>query len=80
MRYFEEFKTFVKTRHRGSISMSWIILISVGLLLVAILFPVALEAIETYVPTDATTATVWSLLGVFAVLAVAIKLIRDAAE
>jgi hypothetical protein len=79
MTMLERFKSLAKSR-RGSITMGWIILMSVGLLLVAILFPIAIAEIESYTPTDATTATVWSLLGVFAVLAIAIKLIRDAAE
>lgn len=76
---FERFKSLVKS-HRGALTMSWIVLMAVGLLLVGILFPIAIAEIESYTPTDATTAVVWPLLGIFAVLAVAIKLIRDAAE
>jgi hypothetical protein len=51
---------------------------AVGLLLVGILFPLGLAAIEDYVPTDPTILIVWPLIGVFACLGVAIYYIKRA--
>jgi hypothetical protein len=51
---------------------------AIGLLLVGVLFPIGLASLESYSPTDSTLIVVWPLIGVFAVLAVAIKFIYDA--
>ena len=53
---------------------------AVGLLLVGILFPIGLAAIEDYVPTDPTMLIVWPLVGVFAILGVAIFYIKSATK
>ena len=55
-----------------------IIGMAVGLLLVGILYPIGLASIEDYVPTDPTLLIVWPLVGVFAVLGVAIFYIKSA--
>jgi|GEM_PF-5806713 len=49
--------------------------IAVSLLIAALLFPLALTAIQTYVPTDPTTLIVWPLIGIFAVIGLAIRYI-----
>jgi hypothetical protein len=54
------------------------VMMAVGLLMVGLLFPLGLAAIETYVPTDPTTLIVWPLIGVGAVLAVFIGYIKEA--
>lgn len=77
---FNKIKSFLKDRRGISLSLNSIIMMAVGLLLVGLLYPIGLEAIESYTPTDATLLIVWPLLGVFAVLAIAITYIRAAAE
>lgn len=65
---------------RAVITAETVIAMAVGLLLVGILYPIGLAAIEDYVPTDPTVLIVWPLVGVFAVLAVAIYYIKQSSS
>jgi hypothetical protein len=71
---------FMESRRGLSLSIGNIVAMAIGLLLVGLLFPLALDSIESYTPTDATLLVVWPLLGVFAVLAVAITYIKSATD
>lgn len=62
------------------LSVNKVVAMAIGLLLVGILFPIALDAIESFVPTDSTLVIVWPLIAVFAVLAVALAYIKSATD
>lgn len=71
----------LKHKSRGfSISLSNIITMAVGLLLLGLLWPVAIEQLESYTPTNATLATIWPFIAIFAVLAVGISYIKSATD
>ena len=69
----------VKIR-RAAVDAKTVIAMAVGVLLVGILYPIGLAAIEAYTPTDPTMLVVWPLIGVFAILAVAIYYIRQSSN
>lgn len=71
---------FVVSRRGLSLSLNNIITMAIGLLLVGLLFPIGIAAIESYSPTDVTLIIVWPLLAVFAVLAVAITYIKASTD
>ncbi len=78
---FERIKALLFRKARGiSLTLKSLIMMGVGIVVVGLLYPIGLESLESYTPSDANTAIVWGLLGVFAVLSVAITYIRAAAE
>lgn len=74
------FEWINRFKKRRALSINEIVTMAVGILLVGILFPIGLAAIEGYVPTDPTVLVVWPLIGVFSCLAVAIYYIKRASE
>ena len=62
------------------VSMKYIVGGAVGILLLGVLGPIGLDAMESYVPTDPTLAIIWPLTAVFFVLGVGLKYIFEAID
>jgi hypothetical protein len=60
------------------VSVKFIVGGAIGLLLLGLLGPIGLDAMESYVPTDPTLAIIWPLTAVFFVLSIGLKYLFDA--
>jgi fumarate reductase subunit D len=60
------------------VSLTTIIVGAVGILLLGILAPIGLKAMESYTPSDATQAIIWPLIGTFFMLGIGLAFILQA--
>lgn len=68
---------FKQRRGIGSISLTGIIMLAVGLLVAAAIVPTAITDIENANTTgwDASTVTIWGLIGTFAAIGIALSVL-----
>jgi hypothetical protein len=62
------------------VSLKYIVAGAVGVLLLGLLAPIGLTAMESYIPTNATNAIIWPLVATFFLLGVGLKFLFEALD
>lgn len=62
------------------VSLKYVVAGAISILLIGLLAPIGLTAMESYVPTDATNAIIWPLVATFFLLGVGLKFLFEALE
>jgi hypothetical protein len=62
------------------VNLKYIVGGAIGILLIGLLAPIGLAAMESYVPTDATNAIIWPLVATFFLLGVGLKFLFEALD
>lgn len=62
------------------VSLKYVVAGAIGILLLGLLSPIGLRAMESYTPTDPTNAIIWPLVATFFLLGVGLKFLGEAVD